>query len=194
MNDPEDYAELTFLGYGDVGDWYAPAMELVAECRRLRAHSVILNTVSFQLHDALGLIPEGADSHYGDIVSNLPELCRLVRLGRNEVGGLIGERNALSDMVDRLTTERDHALGDSIYFVREAATEKHAAQLMYLEQQRWQELAEDLWEELQEWHDEGCMSRWVTTAKLGDCTCHRILAAKWDEITNAANWADEEEL
>ena len=64
----------------------------------------------------------------------------------------------------------------------------HLARLAHKQAERWQEMAELLWEELQEWHADDCAQ--------GDgapCTCHRILATKWDEITNAADWADDEE-
>lgn len=64
------------------------------------------------------------------------------------------------------------------------------AQLNYLEQQRWQEMAEDLWEELQEWHAPRCPA---IDLDAGACTCHRILAAKWDELTHAADYADDGE-
>lgn len=65
-------------------------------------------------------------------------------------------------------------------------------QVLYLEQQRWQEMAEDLWEELQEWHAENCGQADDGTPIGAPCTCHRILAAKWDEITHADDWADDE--
>lgn len=62
------------------------------------------------------------------------------------------------------------------------------AHLMYLEQQRWQGMAEDLWEELQEWHAPDC-----PTELYGrdECACHRLLAARWDELTHADDWADD---
>ena len=54
-----------------------------------REHSVMLNTVSWRLHEAMGVIPEGADSYVGDIMGDLDEICRLIRLGRqcDELGG-----------------------------------------------------------------------------------------------------------
>ncbi len=67
------------------------------------------------------------------------------------------------------------------------------SQVIYLEQQRWQEMAEDLWEELQEWHAENCGQASDGTPDGSPCSCHRILAAKWDELTHAADYADEEE-
>lgn len=48
---------------------------------RFREHSVILNRVSWEIHDAMGLIPEGATEWHGDILADLPEICRLIRLG-----------------------------------------------------------------------------------------------------------------
>jgi hypothetical protein len=64
---------------------------------------------------------------------------------------------------------------------------EHLARLAYATSERWQDMAETLWEELQEWHHDDC-----ATHAVGDgCTCHRILAAMWDELTNAADWADE---
>lgn len=66
--------------------------------------------------------------------------------------------------------------------------ERHLGQLMFFAQQRWQSMAEDLWEELQEWHDEiDC----PTFNGDGACTCHRILAEHWAQLTNAADYADD---
>lgn len=58
---------------------------------------------------------------------------------------------------------------------------------------RWQEMAEDLWEELQEWHqvDCPCWSDKNDTIKPS-CICHRILEAKWNECTNASDWVEDE--
>lgn len=73
--------------------------------------------------------------------------------------------------------------------------------MIHLEQQWWQEMAEDLWEELQEWHDPKCPTQPMSPMPFRadgtldtdpQCTCHRILAAKWDEITHAADYADDE--
>ncbi len=62
-------------------------MQSVAECaaeeiERLTQHSVILNRVSWQLYDALGLIPEGADRYWGDIEAMLPTICQIIEEGR----------------------------------------------------------------------------------------------------------------
>lgn len=65
------------------------------------------------------------------------------------------------------------------------------ARLNYLEQQRWQEMAEDLWEELQEWHAENCGQADDGTPDGRPCACHNLLAAKWDELTHAADYADD---
>lgn len=54
--------------------------------------------------------------------------------------------------------------------------------------EQWQAMAELLWEELQEWHYDECPDQ-----RQAGCICHRILAAKWDEITNANDWADDDE-
>jgi hypothetical protein len=53
-----------------------------AEIERLTQHSVILNRVSWQLHDALGMIPEGADSYRGDIEATLPTICQIIKEAR----------------------------------------------------------------------------------------------------------------
>ena len=66
----------------------------------------------------------------------------------------------------------------------------HVAQLVYLEQQRWQEMAEDLWEELQEWHSENCGQASDGTPNGSPCACHNLLAARWDELTHSDDWAD----
>lgn len=65
------------------------------------------------------------------------------------------------------------------------------SQVIYLEQQRWQEMAEDLWEELQEWHAENCGQADDGTPDGRPCACHNLLAAKWDELTHAADYADD---
>jgi hypothetical protein len=49
-----------------------------------RQHSIILNTVSWRIHEAMGMIPDGADTWNGDILADLNEACRLIRLGRQE--------------------------------------------------------------------------------------------------------------
>lgn len=67
------------------------------------------------------------------------------------------------------------------------------SQVIYLEQQRWQEMAEDLWEELQEWHAENCGQADDGTPDDRPCACHNLLAAKWDELTHAADYADDGE-
>jgi hypothetical protein len=50
-----------------------------AEIERLTQHSVILNRVSWQLHDALGMVPEGADSYWADIEATLPTICQIIK-------------------------------------------------------------------------------------------------------------------
>ena len=49
------------------------------EIERLRGHSVILNRVAWAIHDALGVIEPGAESHWGDIEADLPRVCELIR-------------------------------------------------------------------------------------------------------------------
>jgi hypothetical protein len=49
---------------------------------RYREHSVTLNVVAWRIVDALGLIPQDADVWQGDVLANLDEACRLIRLGR----------------------------------------------------------------------------------------------------------------
>ena len=62
--------------------------------------------------------------------------------------------------------------------------------LVKVQADEWQEMAEDLWEELQEWHGPHCPRQSDGGgAPLRDCVCHRILAAKWDQIANAGDWA-----
>ena len=53
-----------------------------AKIERLTQHSIILNRVSWQLHDALGMIPEGADSYRGDIEATLPTICQIIKEAR----------------------------------------------------------------------------------------------------------------
>lgn len=49
---------------------------------RLMQRSVLLNRIAWQLHDAMGMIPAGAESYYGDIEADLPAICEAVRRGR----------------------------------------------------------------------------------------------------------------
>jgi hypothetical protein len=59
-----------------------------AEIERLREHSVMLNRVSWEIDKAMGLIPDGATSHYGpDLASDLPRICELIRKGLEAEGG-----------------------------------------------------------------------------------------------------------
>lgn len=51
-------------------------------CLRLMQRSVLLNRISWALHDAMGMIPAGAVSYYGDIEADLPAICAAVRRGR----------------------------------------------------------------------------------------------------------------
>ncbi len=53
-----------------------------------------------------------------------------------------------------------------------------------------QEMAEDLWEELQEWHSENCGQASDGTPNGSPCVCHNLLAARWDELTHSDDWAD----
>lgn len=86
----------------------------------------------------------------------------------------------------QLATDRDDALA-------EAASWERIARLVKAQSDRWQEMAEDLWDELMAWHTDDCQFPETPIGTPDDrCTCHRILAAKWAEITNAADWADDE--
>lgn len=105
--------------------------------------------------------------------------------------------NGVADVVEPLGFDRHAASGPADLLpglVDLVATWRLTGQVIYLEQQRWQEMAEDLWEELQEWHAENCGQADDGTPIGAPCTCHRILAAKWDEITHADDWADDGEV
>lgn len=55
---------------------------LRADRDRLREHSMMLNRVSWEIHQALGVIPEGATSHHGPLITDeLPRICELIRKG-----------------------------------------------------------------------------------------------------------------
>lgn len=55
---------------------------LRADRDRLREHSMILNRVSWEIRQALGVIPAGATSHHGPpITDDLPRICELIRKG-----------------------------------------------------------------------------------------------------------------
>lgn len=89
-----------------------------------------------------------------------------------------GTAQDLLDEIDRLRTT-----------VERLEQERKIGRLVHQQAERWQEMAEDLWEELQEWHDQAD----CPTFDGGDyCTCHRILADAWDQITHAAEYADED--
>jgi hypothetical protein len=64
---------------------------------------------------------------------------------------------------------------------------EHLARLVHAAAERWRDMAETLWEELQEWHHDEC-----PTHAIEGCTCHRILAVMWDELTNAADWSEDD--
>ena len=70
-----------YLNHAD-GDVSTSLAEAADEIERLTKHSIILNRVSWQLHDALGMIPEGADRFWGDIEAQLPTVCEIVREAR----------------------------------------------------------------------------------------------------------------
>lgn len=64
-------------------EWYRETFQKqVDEIDRLREHSIILNRVSWRLHDAIGDIPEGATEHYGNIEEHLPAICDTLRAAR----------------------------------------------------------------------------------------------------------------
>jgi hypothetical protein len=52
-------------------------------------------------------------------------------------------------------------------------------------------MAEDLWEYIQEWHIDSCSMHWINGAGMHpECSCHRVMEAKWNELVNADDWAD----
>lgn len=114
--------------------------------------------------------------------------------------------NGVADVVEPLGFDRHAACGPADLLpglLDLETTWRLTSQVIYLEQQRWQEMAEDLWEELQEWHAEGCPTQPMaplrfradgTVDPTTECTCHRILATRWDEITHAADYAEDDEV
>ena len=78
--------------------------------------------------------------------------------------------------IDRLTAEAAH-LGERL------AEADHMAKLMYLQSERWHEMAETLHEELIEWHNEDCPC-WSdgSDARAADCVCHALIEARWTEL------------
>lgn len=50
--------------------------DVVAQVESWRSHSVILNTVAWKIADALGDIPEGAETHEGDVLEDLDRLIK----------------------------------------------------------------------------------------------------------------------
>lgn len=92
---------------------------------------------------------------------------------------------------DDPATPTETALLDDLALRRsDVARWEHLARIMKAQSDRWQEMAEDLWDELMAWHTDDCPFPDTEIGTPDDrCTCHRILAAKWDEITNAADYA-----
>ena len=88
------------------------------------------------------------------------------------------------DCASELAASRRHLAASEAERELEKTSWRMTAQTIYLEQQRWQEMAELLWEELREWHYDEC-----PTQREPGCICHRILAAKWDEIRD---WGDDD--
>jgi len=60
------------------------------EIARLLEHSVILNRAAWRLHEAMGVIPEGATEYFGDIEGDLDAICAAVRRGMNEASDVLG--------------------------------------------------------------------------------------------------------
>jgi hypothetical protein len=52
------------------------------EITQLRGHSQTLNKVAWMLHDAMGLIPDGATEYWGDINADIDFICALIREAR----------------------------------------------------------------------------------------------------------------
>lgn len=53
-----------------------------AERGHFREHSMMLNRVAWEIHQAMGVIPKGATSHHGPIITDeLPRICELIRKG-----------------------------------------------------------------------------------------------------------------
>lgn len=57
---------------------------------------------------------------------------------------------------------------------------------------RARNVAKLLMHELQGWHAENCGQADDGTPDGRPCACHNLLAAKWDELTHAADYADDE--
>lgn len=79
------------------------------------------------------------------------------------------------------------------HLANERDEHRNVGQVMFERQQRWQEMAEELWEELSEWHADTCPHHTAYALKEpGECTCHRILAAKWNDLLEGDNFTDDE--
>lgn len=80
-----------------------------------------------------------------------------------------------------LATDRDNALNEARDAQEQSDRWEHLARVINKQAEAWQGMAEDLWEELQEWHTQKC-AKYGMGIVGAECVCHRILAAKWDEL------------
>ena len=93
---------------------------------------------------------------------------------------LVELRNEDRATIDRLTAEAAH-LGERL------AEADHMAKLMFLQSERWHEMAEDLHEELIEWHYDECPREGYDSAVApGECDCHTIIEKLWTELVEGS--------
>lgn len=81
------------------------------EIARLREHSVVLNRVAWRLHEAMGVIPEGASEYFGDLEGSLDGICTTLRdhpalLASYDalVANSSAEHQRMSDLLQALST------------------------------------------------------------------------------------------
>lgn len=80
----EHHGNFVVYDDGDVSWVRDPdCQEAISEIERLRGHSTLLNAVAWRIHEAMGVIPEGATEHLGNIESELDEICAAIRRGVN---------------------------------------------------------------------------------------------------------------
>ena len=76
---------------------------------------------------------------------------------------------------------------------------EHAARVVYARADRWSDFGTVVWDELCEWHHEGCEGADDPRPRAegeptANCSCHNIALKAWRDLTDADEWGDEDEV
>lgn len=89
-----DADDCAFTNEGQPPEWACGFHQLVAEVRRLRGHSIDLNSIGWATAEALGMVPDGADRINGEPVV--------------QVATLIAERDDARAAIARVRALHEH--------------------------------------------------------------------------------------